>query len=517
VDTLGHEFEHPLIYVDNYEIIAQFLRINNWLASTKEEEKRDNARKINSFLENLPANTAVLLTSRERYNLDGERPVRLNGLSETEGRDLFIELAKNHFPKGREPSEEVRRVLEEISKKAGGHPLSIELLARSYRGGSMAKLKVMLEHMGVGITNSREETERLKSLGSCFEYSFETIPQTHRDLLAELTFFNSPFPADALEKIFGFEGSSEILLDLYERSLLRRIEFDEYSSSDEDGVDPMYHLYYFHPAIRNYLDRKVVGGQNRRDLQERYGERLSLYYHKLIEQTYNAIGTKNHGLSLERFNVIIQQGRDNDFVRAIGLAKDRSVASDISTGVGLLLEVLGIYGMALEFLNNALAISKDPQDEYRLALGYSNIGLVLYRQGNYDEALQYYKKALQLHEERQDTVGMATDYTDIGAALSYQGNYSHALEYLEKALALDEELQNASRMAEDYAGIANVLANIENRKTAAIDSFSKGLQILKVLEEKTGYHDPLSDEIQQNISELQRENEIANNNNKKIL
>jgi hypothetical protein len=168
------------------------------------------------------------LTSRERYNLDGERPVRLDGLSEIEGRDWFIELAKHYFPK-REPSEEIKRALEKASRKAGGHPLSIELLARSYRGQGLSKIREMLKHMGAGVINPTEETERLQSLESCFEYSFSRLPHTHRDLLPKLTLFNSPFQRDAVEKIFGLEGSSEILLDLYDRSLLRRIEFDEYN------------------------------------------------------------------------------------------------------------------------------------------------------------------------------------------------------------------------------------------------------------------------------------------------
>jgi hypothetical protein len=39
----------------------------------------------------------------------------------------------------------------------------------------------------------------------------------------------------------------------------------------------------------------------------------------------------------------------------------------------------------------------------------------------------------------------------------------------------------------------------------AIESFSKGLEILEELEEKTGYHHPFSDTIQGYISQLQKE------------
>ena len=543
INALGQQFKHPLIYADNYETIAGVLTINDGSASPSSEgEGEDNARKINAFLEGLPPNTGILLTSRERYNLDCERPVRLDGLSETEGRDLFIELARNHFPRAKEASQEIKRALEELSKKTGGHPLSIELLARSYRAEGLSKIMEMVGHMGVGVMNPKEETERLQSLESCFEYSFNRIPQIHRDLLPKLIFFNSPFPADAAEKVFDFEGSSNILKDLYARSLLRKIEFDEYGD-DDNSADGIYVTYYFHPAIRNYLDHILVGEQNKRELEEKYGDQFSLYYYKLVQETYDAIGTKNHVLSLERFNVInFSQGKDNDFNRAVRLAKDRSVASSISSYLGLILYTLGIYREALRFHNKALALHEELQDRVGMASDYKNIGIVLDRQGNYDQALQFHNKALKIEEELQDRVGMAGDYGNIGNVLQSQGNYDQALQFHNKALALHEVLQDRVRMAGDYTNIGIVLGSqgnydqalehfkkalkieeeLQDRvgmasdyknigivyskkscKAEAIESHFKGLEILEELEQKTGYHHPLSDRIQRHISELQ--------------
>jgi len=40
-------------------------------------------------------------------------------------------------------------------------------------------------------------------------------------------------------------------------------------------------------------------------------------------------------------------------------------------------------------------------------------------------------------------------------------------------------------------------------------SFSKGLEILEELEEKTGYHHPFSDTIQGYISQLQKEKGVG--------
>lgn len=70
------------------------------------------------------------------------------------------------------------------------------------------------------------------------------------------------------------------------------------------------------------------------------------------------------------------------------------------------------------------------------------------------------------------------------------------------ALELDEKLNDRVRMAQDYVNIGNVPANIKNRK-AAIELFSKALEILEEFEEKTGYHHPLIDLVKEGVSVLE--------------
>jgi ATP-dependent exoDNAse (exonuclease V) beta subunit len=59
-------------------------------------------------------------------------------------------------------------------------------------------------------------------------------------------------------------------------------------------------------------------------------------------------------------------------------------------------------------------------------------------------------------------------------------------------------------MAKVYRNIGNVLGSIGDRERA-IESFSKGLEVLEELQEKTGYHHALIDSIQQRISQITRE------------
>jgi tetratricopeptide (TPR) repeat protein len=77
------------------------------------------------------------------------------------------------------------------------------------------------------------------------------------------------------------------------------------------------------------------------------------------------------------------------------------------------------------------------------------------------------------------------------------------LSYYNKSLKIYEKLQHRVEMAKDYRNIGNAFGSMGDREQA-IESCSKGLEILRELEEETGYHDPFSDIIQGSISELEQ-------------
>jgi tetratricopeptide (TPR) repeat protein len=175
---------------------------------------------------------------------------------------------------------------------------------------------------------------------------------------------------------------------------------------------------------------------------------FSLYYYKLLTETSHTIGKKDHVLSIERFNVI-WQGKDNDFDRAIRLAKDRWMASYSSSFLGSILRMLGRYNVAPEHHKIALSIDEELNDKIAMAKDYNNIGLVLHYQGNFDLALQYYKKALEENEKLQNRDGIAEAYVNIAIILGgVHHNFGQALGYLKKALSIYEDLQERLRSAE---------------------------------------------------------------------
>ena len=116
------------------------------------------------------------MTSRLRKNLDREREILLDSLSVEDGRELFIELAGADLEN---PSEEkVELAIEKLVQKVGGHPLSIEIFARSYQGLGIEEIEgKMLKNLGLGVVNPEEESERLRTLEACFQYSINNLDE----------------------------------------------------------------------------------------------------------------------------------------------------------------------------------------------------------------------------------------------------------------------------------------------------------------------------------------------------
>jgi hypothetical protein len=91
---------NPLILVDNFETLLYAIPSSGAEHNDRGDittvlpSSEDNAIQIKDYLNNnIPDNTSVLVTSRERYNLDREKRIDLEGLTEDDSNKLFAELA----------------------------------------------------------------------------------------------------------------------------------------------------------------------------------------------------------------------------------------------------------------------------------------------------------------------------------------------------------------------------------------------------------------------------------------
>ena len=447
--------KHPLIYLDNFETVSMILNKKTVL---EPKESIQNANQITDFLNNIIPleNTSILVTSRERKNnLSSEYPIDLEGLNLEDSMRLFNNFVRPEF---KDLEGETRDKIEEIVTKTGGHPLSIEIIAKNLR--SIHELENISRDLG-SMGDPTQAEKRFQTLQACFEYTIKRLDNRLQGLIPKLTLFKSPFPISAAVEVL--DANENQILDLYDRSLLKLVNSDEIYGKIRD---PKYWLYKFYLPVRGYIEGIMErNGPKIRDLETAYGKVFSKYYYNLLVDTYNTIGKQNHRSSLARFN-IIRKGGDNDFQGSVGLAQhwvpndeqdnfrravklvpDKQQRADILRYLGKILEQLGILSDARKYHEGAREIHEEMNDPFELAEDYSNIGKVLYDSaGRVDEALEYHNKVIE------DYRGLSTDL---------ERRLDEALEYHNRALEIHTKFNDVDGMARDYNEIGAVLRDKE--------------------------------------------------------
>ncbi len=398
------DINNPLLFLDNYETISD----------NKDMSKKDFAMDISFFLNNeVPQNTAILLTSRVRNNMDQETRIDLEGLEDDESQELFFVLVKDDKLKEKELlSKTIKEKIFKILKKLGGHPLSIEIIAKNMM---LENIDDVSKSLGAKEINKGSKEERLTSLSNCFNYSIRNLDAETRDLLLNIvSLFKSPFSIKSIDEIIvQYNSSKNKIIDLFNASLLTRIDSDFLFGVIDD---PSYYLYDFHLATRNYLDQIVKEDNIKDQTIKRYSTQFIYFHNDLAEIIYYSWGKGNtHYLLMAQFN-IISNTENNDFDRAVefGLASHdnndtKGYSANISNHLGLIYSRLGHYLRSLNYHQQSLKIYEEIKNQYNIAVVNNNIGQILQAQGQLDEALVYAKKALEIDEELKNKVNSSVN------------------------------------------------------------------------------------------------------------
>ena len=371
--------------------------------------------------------------------------------------------------------------------------------------------------LGREVQNPFAKEQRLKSLHQSLRFSIDTLDSNIQKLLPLLTIFHSPFPAEAVKKIFEIGGAQQeddediplvkkifeiegqqpeddedIPLLLYNKSLLARLEKDR-----QGPLNDKYWLYTFIPAIRSYLEYAYVDDISTKQKDIDFIGNFCSYYQSLAKKTYDAWGTDNHTNVMRRFDLMSLSEGKNDFYKAIEYAekitsddKQREYwmimdGSSMAWYLGLIYERLGQYDKSLENHKKSLNINKriNKNSEVLIADNYLNMGVVYYNKGQYDRALTYYNKALEIHEECNFTVAMATDYTNIGNVYLQKEQYDEALKYYNKSLEID---QNLDQEAKNFSNIGIVYKN-KGQYNEALTYHKEALKLHKFLDRRVEF------------------------------
>jgi predicted ATPase/DNA-binding SARP family transcriptional activator len=183
----------------------------------------------------------LLVTSRERMNLRGEKVVMLDGLAHPDenvltvddlasfaGPQLFVERAREvsantvFMPTG----DDVLHIAR-VCQLVQGMPLGIELAAAWTRNISCGEIVREIEH-GLDFLEStmRDVPERQRSLRAVFEHSWRMLSPQEQKVFARLSVFRGGCTRQAAETVAG--ATPAVLASLIDKSMLKRAESGRY-------------------------------------------------------------------------------------------------------------------------------------------------------------------------------------------------------------------------------------------------------------------------------------------------
>ena len=140
----------------------------------------------------------VLVTSRERLQLQGEHVYPVPVLERTESRRLFVARARAAQPDF-EPGEH----LDELCERLDDLPLALELAAAR---APLLSTQQLLERLGDRLDflrGGRDAETRQQTLRATIEWSFELLDADERKLLAALSIFRGGWTIEAAEQVAG--------------------------------------------------------------------------------------------------------------------------------------------------------------------------------------------------------------------------------------------------------------------------------------------------------------------------
>ena len=222
------------------------------------------------------ASVAVVVTSRERLNVDGEQlspvtplPAPEHGGTHQPASDLFVDRVRAVRP-GWDPSAEEREWVAHICHRLSGLPLAIELAAARLHTLTLDEVIAGLDSQLRLLTGGRRTVERHRSVAAAVAWSHDLLTLEQRDLFDAVSVFRAPFVsagAAALEDT-SLEAATELLDGLVECSVLHRVD-DRYGM-----LEP----------LREFGRSELAGKGRRQEVLRRHARHMRSFAADLIAQ-----------------------------------------------------------------------------------------------------------------------------------------------------------------------------------------------------------------------------------------
>jgi len=246
----------------------------------------DAAREIGGLAPTTGA--ALLVTSRERLQLQGEQVYPVPTLAERDGIELFLARAR-----ALEPAFEANGSVGELCARLDNLPLALELAAARTTLFSPRQLLERLSQRLDLLKGGRDADPRQVTLRATIEWSYDLLTPEERRLFRSLSVFAGGCTYEAAEEVCG--ADPDTLHSLLDKSLLRRRDSDFGSR------------YWMLETIREYSAERLEEGGDASALRRRHAE----WCCELAERLISLPGQRAPGSETEEGLARLQDEHDN--------------------------------------------------------------------------------------------------------------------------------------------------------------------------------------------------------------
>lgn len=450
-------------------------------------------------------NLKLLVTSRERLNLEEEWIVALEGLavptepfpaeaSHHDAIELFLERAKRARLSFTLTPEELPHVVR-ICQQVQGLPLGIELAAAWVK---LLSCREIAEEIGRTAdflaSSSRNVPERHKSIRAVFEGSWRLLSPKEQEVLRKLSVFRGGFVREAAAEVAG--ATIPVLASLVDKSLLQVADSSRYD---------------LHPLLGQYSREELVTSKTE---YEEVHRRYVAYFVSLAEKAEPHLLNAEQTIWLERLEVeqanfraslhwlercnekelqlrltgalssfwwqcgLLKEGSSRLATALTGTSAKTAARAKALNGAGLIAWSQALYSRARTLQRENLAIRRALQDKSGTAVALNNLGIIALDEGDYTDARSLHEQSLAIWQALGNKRGVAFSLTNLGLAAHGVSDHPGARTYHEESLALMRELKNEHGAALALINLATVIGE-QGDCTLAASLCKQALQLFQ--------------------------------------
>ena len=408
----------------------------------------------------------ILLTSRERVNVEYERVFEVAGLGYPQSLDdepeavlhtdavrLFLQRAGRARP-GFAPADGELRHVVRICRLVEGLPLGLELAASWVRVMSVAEIADAIEHdIGILASSARDAPEHHRSVLAAFERSWALLGEHERRVMRVLAVCRGGFRREAAGAIAG--ATIATLASLVDKSLLRSAPDARFTR---------------HTLLYQFTQQKLNEDP---DEAAEAATRHASYYLTLLRDARTAL-QGGDGLPARQKAALDAIEAEYENIRAASAHQD-PFADPVAHGEAT--EVLSTFFEARSRLREGVAFFAErvrqlppipaPRAPVRAQLHVAQARL-LRCLGEHTEAISVAQAALDEFRAAGDAPGARSALQVLGVTQLHLGDYRQAAAHLERAAALVRAGDPAGERGSALANLALAL-QLSGERVAALE------------------------------------------------